>query len=213
MSIDVKICGLIDEVSVDAAVEGGAAMIGFVFFPPSPRFLSVERASELIARVSNNAKCVGHVVDADDQWLDKVVDGAGVNMLQLHGKETPERAKDIRKKFGLPVIKSLPIQESGDVANAYNFENEVEYIMFDAKPPKNASQPGGNARAFDWSLLSNQEFKFPWILAGGLTAENVSEAIKISGAGVVDVSSGVEDKPGHKNIEKIQYFLTVSAAL
>ena len=118
MSIDVKICGLKDEASIDAAIDGGAAMIGFVFFSPSPRFVSVQRASELITRASRQVICVGLVVDADDQWLDSVVDGAGINMLQLHGEETPERVKYIRKKYRLPIIKSLPVQEQGDVARA-----------------------------------------------------------------------------------------------
>ena len=213
MSIDVKICGLKDEVSVDAAVKGGAAMIGLVFFPKSPRFISIKRASKLTIRAPKDIICVGLVVDADDKWLAEIVEGAGINMLQLHGRETPERVRNIRQKFGLPVIKSLPIQEPGDEVFAYEFEDFVEYIMFDSKPPKNSDRPGGNANAFDWSLLSSSEFTFPWILAGGLTAENVGEAVKTSGAKIVDVSSGVEDTSGRKNIEKIQYFLTASAAL
>jgi phosphoribosylanthranilate isomerase len=213
MSIDVKICGLKDEASVDAAIEGGAAMIGFVFFPLSPRFISVERSAELTIRAPRDTNRVGLVVDADDQWLTKIVDGAGINMLQLHGDETPERVRNIRQKFGLPVIKSLPIKKHSDLAYAYHFEGVVEYLMFDAKPPKNANRPGGNAQVFDWSLLSNNKFNFPWILAGGLNASNVGEAVKISGAGAVDVSSGVEDTQGCKNTDKIRFFLATSAAL
>jgi phosphoribosylanthranilate isomerase len=213
MSVDVKICGLKDEASVDASVEGGAAMIGFVFFPPSPRFVSVEHVARLTRRAPIDIIRVGLVVDADDQWLTKIVDGAGIDMLQLHGEETPERVRNIRQKFGLPLIKSLPIQEPGDLTYAYNFEGVVDYLMFDAKPPKNANRPGGNAQVFDWSLLSNNDFNFPWILAGGLNAGNVGDAVKISGAGAVDVSSGVEDALGHKDIAKMQFFLAASATL
>lgn len=213
MAIDVKICGLSDEAAVAAAVEGGAAMVGFIFFPPSPRFITVERASELTKDIPRDVTRVGLVVDADDQWLASIASGAGIDMLQLHGQETPKRTCEIRQRFGLPIIKALPVQESVDVANASKFEGVVERLMFDAKPPEGASRPGGNARSFDWSLLSETKFNFPWILAGGLTVDNVGNAVKISGARTVDVSSGVEDTLGRKNLEKIRVFLAASAAL
>jgi phosphoribosylanthranilate isomerase len=213
MTVDVKICGLRDEIAVAAAVEGGAAMVGFVFFPPSPRFITVERASELTKDIPKDVTRVGLVVDADDQWLEKIATSAGIDMFQLHGEETPKRTCYIRKMFGLPIIKALPVKESADLANAFKFEGVVERLMFDAKPPEGASRPGGNAQVFDWSLLSKTRFKFPWILAGGLRADNVGDAVKISGAKAVDVSSGVEDISGCKNEEKIRVFLAASAAL
>jgi phosphoribosylanthranilate isomerase len=213
VAVDVKICGLSDEAAVAAAVKGGAAMVGFIFFPPSPRFITVERASELTKNIPRDVTRVGLVVDADDQWLARIASGAGIDMLQLHGQETPKRACAIRQRFGLPIIKALPVQEAVDVANASKFEGVVEQLMFDAKPPEGASRPGGNARSFDWSLLSEIKFSFPWILAGGLTVDNVGNAVKISGAKTVDVSSGVEDASGRKNLEKIRIFLAASSAL
>jgi phosphoribosylanthranilate isomerase len=213
VAVDVKICGLSDEAAVAAAVEGGAAMVGFIFFPSSPRFITVKRASELTKGIPKDVTRVGLVVDANDQWLAEIVSDAGIDMLQLHGQETPKRTYEIRQRFGLPIIKALPVQESTDLAKASKFEGVVERLMFDAKPPEGASRPGGNARSFDWSLLSETKFNFPWILAGGLTVDNVCNAVKISGARTVDVSSGVEDTSGRKNLEKIRIFLAASAAL
>jgi len=209
--ISVKICGLSEEAAVATAVEGGAAMVGFVFFPPSPRSVTVERAAELTKGVPEGVIAVGLVVDADDDLLSDITEKAGISMLQLHGNETPERTREIRERFGLPVMKVLPVQDAEDVAAAAKFENAADRLMFDAKPPKGADRPGGNARSFDWSLLSGIDCKPPWLLAGGLTADNVFEAVKISGAGGVDVSSGVEDAPGQKNVDKIRAFLAAAA--
>ena len=213
MAIDVKICGLSDEDAIAAAVEGGASMLGFVFFPPSPRSITVKRASELTKGIPKDVIRVGLVVDADDKWIAKIVSGAGIDMLQLHGQETVKRTFEIREKYGLPIIKSLPIQKAADLTHAYKFEGIVERLMFDAKPPEGASRPGGNARALDWPLLSGAKFKSPWILAGGLTANNVRKAVEISGARAVDVSSGVEDLSGYKSLKKIRAFLAASSAL
>ncbi len=210
MTIDVKICGLSDETTVSAAVEGGAAMVGFVFFPPSPRSLTVERAAELTKGVPGGVIRVGLVVDADDDRLAEIAANAGIDLLQLHGHETLERTREIRQRFGLPVMKVLPVHEAKDVSAAQAFEDVAERLMFDAKPPVGAARPGGNARTFDWSLLSGIDSKLPWMLAGGLTADNVGEAVKISGATAVDVSSGVEDAPGRKNVEKIRAFLAAA---
>ncbi len=213
MAVDVKICGLSDEAAVAAAVDGGAAMVGFVFFPPSPRNVTVERALELGAGVPRGVIRVGLVVDADDDRLADIAGRAGIDLLQLHGDETPDRVRDIRERFGLPVMKVLPVLEAEDVDQARKYEDVADRLMFDAKPPLGATRPGGNARAFDWSLVSGVDCKLPWMLAGGLTADNVVEALKISGAGAVDVSSGVEDAPGSKNPEKIRAFLDTVKAL
>ena len=212
MAVGVKICGLSDEAGVSAAVDDGAAMVGFVFFPPSPRSVTVERAAELTKTVPDSIIRVGLVVDADDEWLGEIAADAGIDLLQLHGGEMPARVRDIRERFGLPVMKVVPVLEAEDVAAADKFQDAADRLMFDAKPPVGASRPGGNARAFDWSLLSGIDSRLRWILAGGLTAQNVAEAVKISRAAFVDVSSGVEDAPGRKSPEKIRAFLKAAAA-
>ena len=213
MPIHVKICGLTDEAAVIAAVEGGARMCGFVFFSASPRHVTPERARELTKAVPKGLIPVGLVVDADDDLLTAIAATAGIGMFQLHGSETPERTAEIREKFGLPVMKVLPVQEPGDVDAARAYEDVADRLMFDAKPPDGASRPGGNARAFDWGLLAGQSLKRPWLLAGGLTAANLADAVEASGAEAVDVSSGVEDAPGLKSPEKIRAFLTAAAEI
>lgn len=213
MSIEVKICGLTDAAAVKAAVEGGAAMCGFVFFPASPRNLTPKEAAELTKGVPEGVIRVGLTVDADDALLAEIASVAKVDMVQLHGAETPARTNEVRERFGLPVIKVLAVQGPDDLAAAKAYQGVADRLMFDAKPPKDASRPGGNARFFDWRVLKNQTFALPWLLAGGLTAENLAEAVKTSGAVAVDVSSGVEDAPGVKNVDKIRAFLAAAAAL
>ncbi len=213
MTVDVKICGLTDEAAVEAAVEGGSAMCGFVFFAASPRNVTPEAAAALTARVPEGIVKVGLVVDADDGLLANIVATAGVGMLQLHGTESPERTAEIRESFGMPVMKVLAIQGPDDITAARAYEGIAERLMFDAKPPEGATRPGGNARAFDWGLLKGETWSRPWLLAGGLTAENLEQAVKTSGATAVDVSSGVEDAPGRKNPDKIRQFLAAAAAL
>jgi len=213
MSIEVKICGLTDAAAVKAAVEGGAAMCGFVFFPASPRNLTPKEAAELTKGVPEGVIRVGLTVDADDALLADIALVAKVDMVQLHGAETPARTNEVRERFGLPVIKVLAVQGPDDLAAAKAYQGVADRLMFDAKPPEDASRPGGNARAFDWRVLKNQTFALPWLLAGGLTAENLAEAVKTSGAVAVDVSSGVEDAPGVKNVDKIRAFLAAAAAL
>ncbi len=207
MPIEAKICGLMTPDAVDAAVAGGAAMCGFVFFPPSPRALTPEQARQLTARVPGGVAKVGLSVDADDALLAAMIEVSGVDTLQLHGHESVERVAQVKARFGGPVIKVLPISDADDVAAARAYEDAADRLMFDAKPPKDASRPGGNAIAFDWSLLAGETWSKPWILAGGLTPENVAEAVRASGAPAVDVSSGVEDAPGCKNLDKIAAFL------
>ena len=213
MSIEVKICGLTDAAAVKAVVEGGAAMCGFVFFPASPRNLTPKEAAELTKGVPEGVIRVGLTVDADDALLAEIASVAKVDMVQLHGAETPARTNEVRERFGLPVIKVLAVQGPDDLAAAKAYQGVADRLMFDAKPPEDASRPGGNARAFDWRVLKNQTFALPWLLAGGLTAENLAEAVKTSGAVAVDVSSGVEDAPGVKNVDKIRAFLAAAAAL
>ena len=213
MSIEVKICGLTDAAAVKAVVEGGAAMCGFVFFPASPRNLTPKEAAELTKGVPEGVIRVGLTVDADDALLAEIALVAKVDMVQLHGAETPARTNEVRERFGLPVIKVLAVQGPDDLAAAKAYQGVADRLMFDAKPPEDASRPGGNARTFDWRVLKNQTFALPWLLAGGLTAENLAEAVKTSGAVAVDVSSGVEDAPGVKNVDKIRAFLAAAAAL
>ena len=213
MSIEVKICGLTDAAAVKAAVEGGAAMCGFVFFPASPRNLTPKEAAELTKGVPEGVIRVGLTVDADNALLAEIASVAKVDMVQLHGAETPARTNEVRERFGLPVIKVLAVQGPDDLAAAKAYQGVADRLMFDAKPPEDASRPGGNARTFDWRVLKNQTFALPWLLAGGLTAENLAEAVKTSGAVAVDVSSGVEDAPGVKNVDKIRAFLAAAAAL
>ena len=213
MSIEVKLCGLTDAAAVKAVVEGGAAMCGFVFFPASPRNLTPKEAAELTKGVPEGVIRVGLTVDADDALLAEIASVAKVDMVQLHGAETPARTNEVRERFGLPVIKVLAVQGPDDLAAAKAYQGVADRLMFDAKPPKDASRPGGTARAFNWRVLKNQTFALPWLLAGGLTAENLAEAVKTSGAVAVDVSSGVEDAPGVKNVDKIRAFLAAAAAL
>lgn len=207
MNIQTKICGLSSSDAVDCAVEAGAAMVGFVFFPPSPRSISIEQAKALTARVPDGVKKVALTVNADDDLLADIVANTGVDVLQLHGHEQPERVFEVRHTHGLPVIKALPVEDQVDLMVARGYDAVVDYFLFDAKPPKDATRPGGNAVAFDWTLLKGFSLAKPWLLAGGLTPENVAEAVQISGASHVDVSSGVEMAPGIKDLDKIRAFL------
>lgn len=213
MSIAIKICGLNDAAAVAAAIEGRADFVGFVFFPASPRFVEPETAARLGAPVPQPIVKVGLVVDADNATLGRIVARAKVDMLQLHGAESPARAAEIRARFGLPVMKAILVETAADVDKARDFEPAVDRLMFDARAPKDATRPGGNAFPFDWTLLKGRAFAKPWLLAGGLTAANVAAAVRASGAKAVDVSSGVEVAPGRKSAEKILEFLKVAAAL
>ncbi len=213
MGVDVKICGLNDPAAVAAAVEGGARLVGFVFFPTSPRALTPAKAGELGKAVPPGVIKVGLVVDAGDQVLADIVTHAKIDLLQLHGHESPHRVAEIKARFGLPVMKVVAVASKADVETARAYEDVTDRLMFDAKPPQGASRPGGNARAFDWELLGSRTWRKPWILAGGLHAGNVAEAVRVSGATAVDVSSGVEDAPGRKNPKKILEFLMVVSTL
>jgi phosphoribosylanthranilate isomerase len=207
VTVEVKICGLSTPDSVRAAVTAGARYIGFVFFPRSPRCVTPSIAAELGGFVRNNVTKVGLVVDAEDAALETIIAVANLDMLQMHGDETPERVVEVRKRFGLPVMKAVAIAGSDDLAVARTYEPVADMLLFDAKPPKGADRPGGNARAFDWPLLAGESWAVPWMLAGGLDPFNVEEAVRQSGATRVDVSSGVEDRPGVKDNDKIREFL------
>lgn len=213
MTVAAKICGLKTPEAVAAAIAGGARYLGFVFFPPSPRNVAPAEAAALMAAVPAGVKKVGLVVDADDEALAALLAACPLDILQLHGHETPERTAAIRARFGLPVMKALPVAGPEDLAGARAYEAVSDLLLFDAKPPKGATRPGGNALAFDWSLLAGTAWSRPWLLAGGLTPENVAEAVRTSGAPGVDVSSGVEAAPGVKSLEKIRAFLAAVRAL
>lgn len=178
MTIKVKICGLRDRKSVAAAVECGADYLGVVFFPPSPRNIGPEDAADILAGVPDDIIKVGLFVDPDDDFLSAVLNHVRLDLIQLHGKESPARVEEIRQNFGLPVMKACPISEVSDIETARAYEGVADYLLFDAKPPKGATRPGGNAAAFDWDLLRGISFNCPWMLAGGLTAENIQEAVR-----------------------------------
>ena len=209
MPPDVKICGLKTPEAVAAAVSGGARLVGFVFFPPSPRSLAPSEAAALTRAVPADVTRVGLFVDADDAYMDAVLAEASLDMLQFHGHEPVARVLEARHRTHLPVMKAISIAGPEDLETARAYEGAADRLLFDAKSPKGATRPGGNALAFDWELLGGRAWRLPWMLAGGLDAANVTEAVRISGAPAVDVSSGVEDAPGVKNLEKIGEFLQV----
>ncbi|HWE76817.1 MAG TPA: phosphoribosylanthranilate isomerase [Stellaceae bacterium] len=215
MSIAAKICGLTSEEAVQAAVAGGARFTGFVFYPPSPRSLGIARAAELIAGVPPGITRVGVFVDPDDALLDNVLTKMPLDMVQLHGSETAPRAATIKRRFGIKVMKAIKVASEVDIQGAKDFLGSIDWLMFDAKAPKDMPKalPGGNALAFDWELLRQKNWPLPWMLSGGLTVENLGDAVKISRAEAVDVSSGVERKPGEKDPAKIRAFLARAAAL
>jgi len=209
MAVAAKICGLKTPEAVAAAVDGGAALVGFVFYGRSPRCVDPAMVKQLEARVPPTVQKVGLLVDESDERIAAILEGCDLDLLQLHGHETPERVAAIRACFGRKVIKAIPVSEAADLDRAASYEPVADYLMFDAKPPKSmtGALPGGNALSFDWTLLAGRRFKLPWFLAGGLTPDNLVEAVRISGAPMVDVSSGVEDRPGEKNVSKIKAFL------
>ncbi len=210
MSVAVKICGLSTLESVAAAALGGAKFAGFVFYPPSPRNLSPEQAAPLVAGVPSGISRVGVFVDPGDELLERVLAKAPLDLIQLHGEESPERVGAIKRKFGKPAIKAIKISSEADLGEAARYFAAADWLMFDARPSKDASRPGGNALAFDWELLRQRRWPLPWMLSGGLNPGNLGEAVRISGAKAVDVSSGVESRPGVKDTAKIREFLAVA---
>jgi phosphoribosylanthranilate isomerase len=207
MSLIVKICGLSTPEALDVAIEEHADMVGFVFFPPSPRNVSLDAARALSARAKGQAKKVALSVDADDVLLAAVVDALAPDFLQLHGKESPERISAIKARFRLPVIKALAIETKSDFARVKPYAAASDWLLFDAKAPADATRPGGLGKPFDWSLMRGVAPGVPVMLSGGLDVSNVAEAIRIAAPPAVDVSSGVESSPGQKDVRKIREFI------
>lgn len=205
----VKICGIKTVEALHAAVQSGARYVGLVFYPPSPRSLSPLQASELALHIPTATRAVGLFVDPDDDLLEQVVSQVPLDMIQLHGEESSRRVAEIRSRYGLPVIKSIGVADKKDLELLNRYMDVADMMLLDAKPPKNveAILPGGNGLAFDWTLLADVEIHVPWMLGGGLNPHNVTEAIEITGAPNVDVSSGVESRPGAKDEALIREFL------
>jgi phosphoribosylanthranilate isomerase len=210
--VAVKICGLTTPQAVSAAIWGGARYLGFNFYQPSPRYVTPAEAKRLMVGVPDDVTVVALTVDADDRQLSEIVQTLKPALLQLHGGETPLRVSQVRARYHRPVMKAIGIAARADVATAKRYEEAADLLLFDARPPK-GGLPGGNGLVFDWKLIAGQRWKKPWMLSGGLSAANVAEAVRISKAVIVDVSSSVEDKPGIKSPEKIANFLGVAGPL
>lgn len=207
MPILVKICGLNTPEALDAALDAGADMVGFVFFPPSPRHIGFEAMKPLGERVNGRAMKVALSVDATDNDLGQLIAALKPDMLQLHGKETVERVAVLRTRFGVPVMKAIAVEQKSDLSPVREYARVADRILFDARAPKDATRPGGLGKPFDWHLLENIDIGVPFMLSGGLDAGNVAEALTITRAPSVDVSSGVERSPGEKDPEKIHAFV------
>jgi phosphoribosylanthranilate isomerase len=213
MPLLVKICGLSTRETLDAALDAGADMVGFVFFPPSPRHLSLETARDLGKQAGRRAMKVALTVDADDATLENIVEVLKPDILQLHGHETVARLRDVRQKFGLQVMKAMPVEGAADLVSLPGYAAVADRILFDARPPKGATRPGGLGAVFDWHVLENLALELPFMVSGGLTSDNVAEAVRVTQAGGVDVSSGVECAPGVKDVEMIRAFIRAARAI
>lgn len=207
MTLLVKICGLSTPDTLDTALDAGADMVGFVFFAPSPRHVGFDLARDLAAHVEGRAQKVALTVDADDTMLEQVVEALGPDMLQFHGREAPERVAAVKSRFGLPVMKAIPIEAEADLAAVGRYAGTADRLLFDARPPRDATRPGGLGKAFDWRLLEHLDLAVPFMLSGGLDADNLAQALAITRAPGVDVSSGVERAPGVKDPDKIRAFI------
>src|ERR1700684_3388159 len=213
MSLIVKICGLSTRETLDVALDAGADMVGFVFFPPSPRHLALEAARDLGQAVRDRAAKVALTVDADDATLENIVKALQPDLLQLHGRETAARLRDIKRRFGLPVMKAIAVETPADLATLPGYAAVADRILFDARAPAEATRPGGLGAVFDWHVLENLDLKLPFMVSGGLNAGNVEEAVRVRRAGGVDVSSGVERTPGIKDPEMIRTFIRAARAI
>lgn len=215
MSLTVKICGINSPEAMSAAVTGGADYVGLMFYPPSPRFLGVSEAAKLAALVSATIRRVGVFVDAPANVIEETLEAVPMEALQLHGSESPEQVMRTKERFGLPLIKAVRLAGAEDLETARTYEGIADIILFDAKPPASmtGALPGGNAISFDWNLLAGWQGSTPWMLSGGLDAGNLAQAVKITHARAVDVSSGVESAPGTKDPAKIRAFLNAARNL
>lgn len=211
-ALTVKICGISTEETLDATVAAGADMVGFMFFPRSPRNVTPARAGELAARARGSIAIVAVTVDMDDAGLGAIVETVRPDWLQFHGRETPERVAEVRARYGLPIMKALHVAETADLAAITAYERAADRLLLEAKPPKDAVLPGGNGLTFDWRILSGFRPRTPYMLSGGLGPVNVVEALRISGAPGVDVSSGVESAPGVKDSNLIRAFIAAARA-
>ena len=209
-SVRIKICGLTEAADVAAAVAAGAAYVGFVLFPPSPRSLSLAAARALALEVPPGVAKVALTVDADDTLLDALCAEVPLDMLQLHGAESPARVREVKARHGLPVMKAIGIAEAADLDQIDRYAGVADQLLIDAKPPPGASRPGGNALAFDWGLIEGRDWPLPWLLAGGLTPETVADAVARTGARQIDVSSGGEVSPGRKDPALIRAFIAAA---
>ena len=208
-SLNVKICGLTNKETVKAAVKAGASHLGFIFYPPSPRSLTPKEAGYITSTTSNHIKRVAVIVDARDDLISDIIQNLSPHILQLHGSETIHRIQEIKEKFKLPIMKAIKVANYNDIKSSQQYNDSSDFLLFDAKPPmigKN-TLPGGNGISFDWALLRSAKIKKPWFLSGGIHVGNVQEAIKITRSKSIDISSGVEDQPGVKNVEKIKVFM------
>lgn len=210
--IRVKICGLTNPADVPAAILAGASYVGFVFFPKSPRHLDLVTAAAMARSVPEGIAKVALTVNADNAALDALTGAVPLDMLQLHGSETPQRIAEVKARHGLPVMKAVGVAEAADLPELDRFAQVADQLLVDAKPPKDADRPGGNAQAFDWGLIAGRRWPIPWMLAGGLTPDNVAEAIARTGAKQVDVSSGVERAPGVKESDLMRAFVDKARA-
>lgn len=205
--MQIKICGLSTPESVKAAIDAGASYIGFVFFPKSPRNVTYAQAAELAKQVPESVVKVALTVNADDPSLHEMLETVPIDLLQLHGSEPPARITEVKARFGLPVMKAVGVADQSDLAALDDYAAVADQLLVDAKPPKDGALPGGNGLAFDWRLIAGREWPVPMMLAGGLTPDNVAEAARLTGAQMVDVSSGVESAPGVKDLDKIAAFV------
>jgi phosphoribosylanthranilate isomerase len=212
MSLLVKICGLTTRDTLDAALQVGADMVGFVFFPASPRHLALEAARDLGRQAAGRAQKVALTVDADDATIENIIETLRPDLLQLHGRESVARVRDIKQRFGLPVMKAIAVETAADLGGLPGYAAVCDRILFDARAPKGATRPGGLGAPFDWHLLENLKLDLPFFVSGGLNAGNVSEALSITHAGGVDVSSGVERAPGVKDCDMIRDFVRAARA-
>ena len=210
--IRVKICGVRTAEDVAAVAAAGAAYVGLNFFPPSPRFVSLEQGRALALAAPVGLAKVALTVNADTATLDAIVEAMPLDMLQLHGHETPDRVAEVRARYGLPVMKVIGVRDEGDLACLFDYSTVADQIMIDAKPPTDAVLPGGNGLTFDWRLVAQRRWLRPWMLAGGLTSDNVAEAIRLTNARQVDVASGVESAPGVKDPARIAAFVQAARA-
>lgn len=210
MALDIKICGLKTAETVEAAITYGASHIGFIFFAQSPRNISFLQAASLSEIAKNRAKIVAVTVDSDNLFLDELVHSVNPDMLQLHGLETPRRVVEIKKRFNLPVMKAIAVHDASDLQNAVPYKNIADRILFDAKAPHGSNLPGGNGVVFDWNILKSFDSTINYMLSGGLSSENIKDALTQANPSGIDVSSGVETMPGVKDINLIAKFFTAT---